>query len=158
MIMLKSGDLKQLLTRLKLRQLAGAKAFEHGADYFAAGQVVSVAEQDGKLTATVQGTDKYQVTLFADGNALASECNCPMGAEGAFCRHCVAVGLAWLANGAIEPRAKKKSSATLPTLDDARAWLARQDKSKLVEIILDRAATDPRLRDQLLAQAAKGKG
>jgi uncharacterized Zn finger protein len=158
MIMLKSGVLHQLVTRLKLRQLAGAKSFERGADYFAAGQVVSLAEQDGKLTATVQGTDKYQVTLFADGNALASECTCPMGVEGAFCRHCVAVGLAWLANGAEGPRTRKKSAATPVTLEDARAWLAQQDKSKLVEIILDRAATDPRLRDRLLAQAAKVKG
>lgn len=153
-----STNLKQLLTRLKLRQLAGPKCFERGSDYFAAGQVVSLTEQEGRLTATVQGTDKYRVTLFVDGNALGFECTCPMGADGAFCRHCVAVGLAWLADGAVPDQAKKKPAvAPVATLEDARAWLAGQDKDKLVEMILERAASDPRLRDRLLAQATKSK-
>ena len=153
--MLTSDNLKQILTSVKLRQLAGAKAFKLGADYFDAGQVVSLAERDGKLFATVQGTDKYVVTLFMDGNVLTFECTCPMGAEGAFCRHCVAAGLACLAQGTETSRPKE--STPLPpaaTLEDARRWLANQDKNKLVEMILDRAAADPRLRDHLVRQAA----
>jgi uncharacterized Zn finger protein len=46
------------------------------------------------------------------------------------------------------------------TLEDARAWLDRQDKDKLVEMLLEQAAKDERLRERLLLQAAKtgGKG
>ena len=155
-----TSDLKRVLTRQLLRQLAGAKSFERGEDYFDAGQVMSLVEHAGKLTATVQGTDEYRVTLFADGDSLASDCTCPMGADGAFCKHCVAVGLAWLAN-ASDATAKKngeKSATPVVTLDDARVWLVKQDKSELVEIILDQAAMDARLRDRLLLQAAKSAG
>jgi uncharacterized Zn finger protein len=152
-----STDLKQLLTSLKLRQIAGAKTFEHGADYFATGQVVDLVENAGKITAKVQGTDEYRVMLFAEGNVLAFDCTCPMGSEGAFCKHCVAVGLAWLASGTGLPRAQRNKTAIAPsvTLNDAREWLAEQDKSKLVEMILDQAATSARLRKQLLQEAGK---
>ena len=149
------ADLKQLLTRLKLRRLAGSKTFEHGADYFAAGHVTSLFERAGKLAATVQGTHEYHVLLFAEGDTLAFNCTCPMGEEGAVCKHCVAAGLAWLAHSTVTTRTKKNGAATpAMTLDDARAWLSTQDKSELIEIILDRAATDPRLREHLLRQVA----
>jgi uncharacterized Zn finger protein len=156
--MLTSGTLKEILTRLKLRQLAGRKAFQLGVDYFDAGRVVSLAEHDGKLFATVQGTDKYGVTLYAEGNDLDFECTCPMGVEGAFCRHCVAAALAWLDECRETPGSTKPTPlAPAATLDNARLWLAKQNKQKLVEMILERAAADPRLRDQLVRQAAKLK-
>ena len=103
------GDLKTLLTRLKLRRLAGDKAFELGTEYFTAGRVVSVTEHGGKLSGTVQGTEEYQVSLSVEGRALSFDCNCPMGVEGAFCRHCVAVGLAWLTGGVGPSRARKEA-------------------------------------------------
>jgi uncharacterized Zn finger protein len=46
-----------------LRQPAGARSFERGEDYFAAGQVTSLVEHAGKLTATVQGTEDYRVKI-----------------------------------------------------------------------------------------------
>jgi uncharacterized Zn finger protein len=150
-----SSDLKKLLTPLKLRQLAGAQTFERGSDYFAAGQVVSLAENAGKVTATVRGTHTYRVVLFAEANAIASECTCPMGAEGIFCRHCVAAALAWSANGKDLSSQNDTSPTPAMTLDDARIWLSKQSKSDLVKTILDRAATDPRFRDHLLLQAEK---
>src|ERR1039458_4638718 len=124
-----TSDLKRVLTRQMLRQLAGAKSFERGEDYFATGQVMSLVEHAGKLTATVQGTDEYRVTLFADGDALASDCTCPLGADGAFCKHCVAVGLAWLTNAPDAATKKSGKESPVVTLDDARVWLAKQDKS-----------------------------
>lgn len=158
MAMPANGELKQLLTRLKLRQLAGAKTFDNGADYFAAGQVVSLAEQNGRLTATVQGTDEYHVALFAEGKGIGSDCNCPMGSEGAFCKHCVAVGLAWLANGSDIPRMKKTAAPPAMTLEEARAWLAKLERNELVDIIVDQAARDARLREKLFQQAGKQRG
>jgi len=155
-------EVKPVLTRQTLRQLAGGRSFERGEDYFASGRVGSLVEHAGKLTATVQGTDEYRVTLFADGDTLASDCTCPMGAEGAFCKHCVAVGLAWLADAQGDSAKKHAKTTTTPvvTLNDARVWLAKQGKSELVEMILDQAATDEHLRERLLLQSAKtaGKG
>ena len=155
-----TSELKRVLTREMLRRLAGPKSFERGEDYFAFGQVTSLVEHAGKLTATVQGTDEYRVTLFAKGDTLASDCTCPMGADGAFCKHSVAVGLAWLDNAlnAATKKIGKKPATPVVTLVDARVWLAKQDKSELVEIILDQASIDKRLRDRLLLQAAKSAG
>lgn len=158
--MTEAGELKHVLTREALRQLAGARSFERGEDYFAAGQVTSLVEHAGKLTATVQGTEDYRVKISIRGEALDYDCTCPMGADGAFCKHCVAVGLAWLANEPGKSPAKKTKDAGPPvvTLDDAREWLAKRDKSELVEMLLDQAATDAHLRDRLLLQAAKDAG
>ena len=151
-----NSDLKRLLTRLKLRQIAGAKSFELGVEYFATGRVLSLAEHTGELTATVQGSDEYRVTLYVEGNSLASDCTCPMGAEGAFCKHCVAAGLAWIANGATLPRTGKQTPAVAEaSLEDARAWLAKVDRHELVEMILKLAAKDARLRDRLRLEATK---
>jgi uncharacterized Zn finger protein len=152
--------LKRVLTRNTLRQLADAKSFDRGEGYFADGQVMSLVEYAGKLTAMVQGTDEYRVTLFADGDTLASDCTCPMGADDVFCKHCVAVGLTWLANApdAAGKKSGKDSDTPVVTLDDARTWLAKQDQTKLVEIILDQAAADARFRDWLLLQSARSAG
>ena len=153
------SDLKQLLTRLKLRRLAGEKAFERGAEYFAAGRVVSLTEHAGKLLGTVQGKEEYQVVLSLEGRAIAFDCSCPMGVEGAFCRHCAAVGLAWLGGG-IEASSVRKETApgAAPTFDDVRAWLEAHDKSALLEIILDHAKKDSQWLDRLLARTARGRG
>ena len=155
-----SDGLKQVLTRQKLRQLAGPKSFDRGAGYFESGQVESLVEHAGKLTAMVQGSDEYRVTLSAaadDDGDLNHNCTCPVGREGDFCKHCVAVGLAWLANSAgASPR--HTGVAPVVALDDARAWLLKQDKGKLAEIILNQAAQDQNLREQLLLQSAKAAG
>lgn len=160
--MTEAGELKNVLTREALRQLAGARSFERGEDYFAAGQVTSLVEHAGKLTATVQGTEDYRVKISICGEALDYDCTCPMGADGAFCKHCVATGLAWLANGSgtgNSPAQKPKPTDTVVvTLGDARTWLAAQEKSQLVEMLLDQAVTDTHLRERLLLQAAKTSG
>ena len=158
--MAKANELKTVLTRDALRQLAGARSFERGEDYFATGQVISLVEYAGKLTATVQGTEDYRVKLSIRDGALDYDCTCPMGADGAFCKHCVAVGLAWLTDAhGTSPTLKAETDDTpVVTLDDARAWLVQQDKTKLVEMLLDQATLDTHLRERLLLEAAKAAG
>lgn len=158
--MSKASELKTVLTHDALRRLAGARSFERGEDYFAAGQVISLVEHAGKLTATVQGSEDYCVRLSIRDGALDYDCTCPMGADGAFCKHCVAVGLAWLTDAHGKSPALKTETNDSPvvTLDDARAWLVQQDKTKLVEMLLDQATLDTHLRERLLLEAAKAAG
>lgn len=153
-------DLKTLLTSKALRQYAGARSFERGENYFATGQVTSLVEHAGKLTATVQGTEDYRVSFFVRENTLGFDCTCPMGADGVFCKHCVAVGLTWLANNQETSRVKNSTVTvtSVVTLDDARKWLTSQEKSQLVEMLLDQAALDTHLRERLLLSAAKMAG
>ena len=122
--------------------------------------MISLVEHAGKLTATVQGTEDYRVKISIRDGALDYDCTCPMGADGVFCKHCVAAGLAWLTNVPGKSPTQKTKAADTPvvTLEDARAWLAEQDKPKLVEMLLDQAAMDAHLRERLLLQAAKAAG
>lgn len=49
------------------------------------------------MTAGVLGARNYQVRFWAEHGNLGHECTCPLGEDGIFCKHCVAAGLAWLA-------------------------------------------------------------
>ncbi len=156
------SDLKQVLTQQAIRRLAGGRSFKRGEEYFDSGQVLSLVEHAGQLTATVQGTDAYRVVLSGEDGALDYTCTCPVGADGDFCKHCVAVGLAWLAGTAQPSGASKgrqpKAESPVVTLDDAQRWLAKQDTKALVEIILEQATRDDHLRERLLLQSAKAAG
>lgn len=74
---------------------AGYLYFQRGAAYAQAGHVRGLRRSSGVLTARVRGTRRYRVMVdLADG--LHHRCDCPLGEEGAFCKHCVATVLAWL--------------------------------------------------------------
>ena len=92
----KRYTLTKLLTRVTLRQLAGAAAYERGVAYWEHGQVEEVSCQDETLTANVRGTVRYEVQLWIRAGRLQASCSCLAAAEGACCKHCVAVGLQWL--------------------------------------------------------------
>ena len=88
--------LANVLNRDALLELAGERAFERGMDYFAEGRVVGLKEEKGTTTARVRGTSYYRVKLWAEDGEVAFDCNCPVGQDDVFCKHGVAVGLAWL--------------------------------------------------------------
>ena len=66
----------------------------------------SMTEYNGMITAKVEGTHTYTVKLLLDNGEAKHSCTCPMGDEDIFCKHCVAVGLAWIEGGSKE-KAKK---------------------------------------------------
>src|SRR3970040_586673 len=91
-----ASNLESVLDRRSLRGMAGARAFERGEEYFADGQVGDLVEHQGTIAAKVQGTRPYRVKLWVENGELGFLCTCPVGADGAFCKHCVAVGLTWI--------------------------------------------------------------
>src|SRR5262245_477155 len=149
-----SSPLAAFLERATLRRMAGERSFERGEDYFLNRQVKALAEEEGTITAKVQGTRPYQVKLWIEEDDLEYSCTCPMGADGEFCKHCVAVGLTWLEAGDSKFSGKGKPNPGV-TIDDVRTYLLGQDKNVLVEMLVDRAMEDDRLRQRLLMKAAK---
>ncbi len=107
----------------------------------------SIVEHEGIIAAKVLGTYEYSVRLWVEDDGLGYSCNCPLGVDGEFCKHCVAVGLAWLDDGSSEDAAV--------TMDDVRAYLEEQDKDVLVRIVIEQAMEDERLRERLLLRAAR---
>ena len=157
------SQLDDVLTCDKLLELADERSYARGEAYFEEGRVVSLTENLNVVTGRVQGTETYQVELRVEDGELASSCSCPWAAEGNFCKHCVAVGLAWLerdseTNGG-EPKAGKTPAKPRITPDDVRAMLKCEDKGYLVEIIMNQAAADNALAERLVMKAARrGQG
>lgn len=88
-----------LLDRHALRRMAGTRSFTRGEAYVTYGQVGFLAEHDGTIAATVQATRSYRVTLWAKDGEVQFSYTCPMGQDGVFCKHDVAIALAWLEQG-----------------------------------------------------------
>ena len=113
-------------------------------------------EHENTVSAKVRGTQTYRVKLWPKSGNLEYSCTCPVGRDGAFCKHCVAVGLAWLELWKVaDTKRGKRPKATL-TMDDVRAHLEGRDKQTLVDLLMEHAVDDDRLRQRLLMKAAKG--
>lgn len=133
-----------------LKDYAGSRSFNLGKEYFESDCVFGLSEYGGKVAAKVSGTHDYQVKLRAeDGDELGYDCSCPFAEEGNFCKHCVAVGLAWLAGKG----SKKAKSAT--NLDDVKTYLRTRDKAQLVELLMQEALENEDLRGRLTLAAAR---
>jgi uncharacterized Zn finger protein len=149
-----SSPFTPFLERRALSRLAGARSFERGEDYFDGKRVKAVNEHERTITATVQGSRSYRVKLWIEDDDLDYSCTCPVGADGEFCKHCVAVGLEWL-EGDQRKRSGKTDEAAAVSMEDVRAYLLGQDKKALVEILVEQATDDDRIRQRLFLKAAK---
>ncbi len=103
------SPLRHALDRPTLRRMAGARSYARGEEYFASERVRSLAERGATLAAKVLGTREYRVKLWVKHGEFDYSCTCPVGADGEFCKHCVAVGLAWLDRGHPEKSKQKKT-------------------------------------------------
>jgi uncharacterized Zn finger protein len=140
--------LATLLTRKAVHRLADMGTLQRGVDYVAAGKVHGLQYDGAVVVAEVAGTRRYRVRLWVDGTELAYACTCPVGEDGRFCKHCVAVGLAWVDS-------RMPAARPRPTLADVRAHLSRQSKEALVELLMEQATADERLRRRLQLEALK---
>ncbi len=148
-------SLQILLTRDWLLEMAGDRYFARGEDYFRRGYVHDLAVEGDGLTARVTGTEDYYVELWVEEGELQASCTCPLGVEEIFCKHCVAVGLTWLANPKAAKAQKGKRSAQKPvTMQEVADFLGQQEKSTLLRWILDRAQRDDDWRQQLFLKVA----
>jgi uncharacterized Zn finger protein len=140
-----------------IRRLAGAQSYQRGVDYFSNGHVESLEERDLSVHAVVRGNQDYTVTLTADEGVLDYSCDCPAATGGAFCKHCVAVALAWLnRDRAVGPASRGR--AKVVTLTDAGKILQAEAKDTLVRMVLDWAKDDDRLQERLILYAARRSG
>jgi hypothetical protein len=148
--------------------LAGKKSFDRGRAYHASGLVDQLVLHEGTLSARVRGSEIYTVRLVEKKQTLAHHCTCPVGVDGIFCKHGVAVALAWLesADEAMSPSAMPNASPASPQtisspgpsvirLDDLRPWLLSQSIEHLAGLVLEAAGRDERFREKLLREAAR---
>jgi uncharacterized Zn finger protein len=78
------------LATVDLVGVAGERTFRRGLQYVGDGRVLVSGRSRGMLTATVTGSDSYEVRVGFGRGGLDHSCTCPVGADGTFCKHLVA--------------------------------------------------------------------
>lgn len=139
-----------------VRYLGGARFFERGAAYAANRRVKKLRVGEDEVTATVRGQRPYQVRLWVKDGEPAYSCTCPVGEDMLFCKHCVAVGLAFARRG--EERSELGPTSDDPDAVDLRSYLHTRSKETLVDLLLEQAADDEFLHGRLSLEAAKSRG
>ncbi|MEM9213396.1 MAG: DUF6880 family protein [Cyanobacteria bacterium P01_F01_bin.150] len=146
--------LSDILDQDLLRELAGDRYFLRGVDYNDRGLVCSLAQYGERITADVVGSETYQVSLWLEDNVFQYRCTCPLGVDEIFCKHCVAVGLAWIAEPPPYRPSSEAPASKGTTMADVRTYLSEQPHDALVQMILNQAKDDERLRQTLLMRVA----
>lgn len=147
--------LREAFSAEGLRKLGDPGTLARGAAYFRDGRVELGSVGPDRVEAIVRGTMPYRVALRAAGGRSAWWCDCPVGAEGRFCKHAVAVAVAVNPEAAeIEPHLRPAAGPD-PGLRD---YLGSLGTDGLVDLLLEQATTDARLRDHLTARAAAAAG
>jgi uncharacterized Zn finger protein len=139
------------INEVYLKRLAGERFYERGYKYFTEGAVVRLACKGESILAQVQGTYEYRVRIWIEEKALQFSCDCPVGMDGEFCKHCVATGLTWLAQ-------RKSGEVSAQDIQDSvnlHVYLMAQGKKKLIDMLLDHAEEDELFEQRLHMLAAK---
>ncbi len=134
----------------EIEALADPRSFGRGLAYRGDGRVEIQQHVADKVTARVRGSLPYHVELKRAGKSISWSCTCPIGEEGVFCKHCVAVGLT-VAGGEPLPSPTAKAAPLAET--DLRRYLSGLDVDELVDLVLDQATLDWRLHERLTARA-----
>jgi len=131
-----------------LQSLAGEVYFDRGVGYYNAGTVAQLMIGNDNMTARVHGSMEtpYLVRFWHDRQKLQWGCACPLGADGAFCKHLVAAGLTWINN---DDSALHSEPDLENVASDLRAALAPFDRETLLEMIIQRAIWDEHLLEEL---------
>jgi len=156
--MLMMSDLLSAMNDAMIRRLAGEQSYQRGLDYYSHGHVESLEGRAGGIRALVRGTLDYTVDLSSDDGVLDYSCDCPVGSDGDFCKHCVATAVAWLNRDAKPTKAKGRGKVKEVKLADAAKILQGEDKDALVRMVLEWAKDDDRLRQRVLLYAARRSG
>ena len=148
--------LSRFLTRARIEEAAGRASFSRGVAYAEEGRVSRLRSDNVSVTANVRGTRLYHVKLWRDKTCMKYTCDCPLSADGdVFCKHCVAVGLAFLSRSTEIGRGHRPHREL--SMDQLRGFLDATDKETLVQWLLDAADEDDRLKSRLMMQAGKSQ-
>ena len=138
-----------LFNEVDLRRAAGERSFGRGLGYLDA--VIDLEIGVDQVTATVYGTDAYEIVLILDSDGVTGECSCPYGRDGFFCKHLVAVGLAVLGQADDVPRQRAAAAAKTQSLE---SWLEGLSREELLTLVREQLQEDRGLRRRLELRAA----
>lgn len=113
--------------------------FERGQTYHQGGRIQRIERFDTLVTAAVQGSNRYDVTVELGANSITAQCTCPYDGAGD-CKHVVAVLLDLVADPPTDESDRIQAVLDDVVADDLRAF------------VRDTLATHADLRDRFLAR------
>ena len=143
--------LNKLLSKL-MKQISGTAYFERGTIYYNEGRV-KLIEADHEIEARVSGTRTYDVQILLEDGDIQYDCTCPVGQDGDFCKHCVAVSLAWLSQNK-ERAGKGSQQKHRSPRADIRNYLVTLESPALIELVMEACKRDDRLYERLLRKTS----
>jgi SWIM zinc finger len=132
-----------------LLHAAGDRSYSRGLEYMDAVRNLQIGA--GEITATVYGTDEYEIVLDLNVDGASGECSCPYGQEGFFCKHLVAAGLTVLRQGGDLPQQRAAATAKAQVLD---TWLDGLSRADLLALVHEQIREDRSMRHRLELRAA----
>lgn len=131
--------------------LAGAGAFQRGQRYFNEGRVTAGKSDNDHICADVKGSATYAVELALREGKLLDACDCPVDG---FCKHAVAVALAWRGEISVKPKTRKEAPL------DLAAFLKTQPAERLAQWLVKYAYEYDSVRRELtlLARVEASRG
>lgn len=131
------NKIDEVVTDSSLRSAAGSRSYSRGEVYFRNGAVHHLYCDGEQLTGDVHGMHVYRARITNDDGSLDGECSCPLGRDGFFCKHLVALGLSYL------DRRKNAPPETNNSVFSWKDFLKKCDKDELVKIILEMSTNNP---------------
>jgi len=141
-------EFRKAFARRPVEAMADRRSFERGLLYAANGRVGKRTETESSVKAKVSGSSSYRVKLWLDEGQAAFDCSCPVGVEGRFCKHAVAVALV-VTDAVADPG--QRAEAVI----DIRTYLAGLGHDELVELLVERAAEDDAFDSRLRMSASR---
>ena len=136
------------LSEMALLKVAGDRGYARGEDYVR--YVRGLRVTAGEAYASVQAKRVYTVELDWSGPQPDGSCTCPHAADGHFCKHLVAVGLAVIDSGAIDDASRAASAL--------EATVQAMDVDELRELVMTLAHRDGEVRRMLEVRATAASG
>lgn len=121
---------------------------ERGRAYYEEGRVLEMEQTENGYTATVDGTEEYEVEILMDGNSIEDMlCDCPYAEDGNYCKHMAAV---LFAVNAGEPPAKKAPTKKERLTPDSLVRMIPDDQFR--PLLTELVSADDKLYRTLLLQ------
>lgn len=133
---------------MKWKDFFEERILERGYDYYRSGFVEDLTVEEGVITAVVDGTEEYDVSILLENGAIDTmECTCPYAADGNYCKHMAAV----LYAAEKEPVTKRYSASEVET------FIEQADISDLKKFMIELLQKDQGLFLKLKSSLARNE-
>lgn len=122
------------------------RILERGYSYYRSRNVEDLSIRKDKITATVYGSEEYDVSILMDGREIKEmECTCPYAEDGNYCKHMAAVLYA----------AEKETTVISNSVSEIETFVEQADIVELKKFLIEVLQKDDALFLKLKASLAK---